>query len=372
MFVSVASTLLFSAVFSGIHIAKADSVVGSFSIGDTSNVQIGAMAYNPANEDLYIGAGDRTGSCVLSMCGIYVIDGLTNRVVATIPLGSIPDGIAYDPGNHNIYASASSSTLQSVFVINSSTNNVITRIPLGEIRSNLRMAVAYDSANHNLYVTKPDFPGSYLYIIQDSTNTVIGTIPLPDGAPTDITYNPSNGNLYIANGLGSVLVIDTVKNMVSHNIFLPPSFPSIDGSWTVWPQYAISIAYDPDNENIYVADFYGNVDEISSSTNSLTAKIPLGVLEGIVGIAFNPTGHVLYVANASDRIVSIIIPSVIIDTVPYGAFEIQRLHLPSPLSLDTLSGLITYNSANRNMYIIGQSGNVSIICTNPPPPGAHC
>ena len=96
---------------------------------------------------------------------VSVIDGSTNTVVATIPVGKTPSGIAFNPDNGNVYV----------------TNKV----------------------NHTVSV------------IDGSTNTVLGTIAVGD-RPFGIAYNPDNGNLYVTNeDSNTVSVIAPLKTTFS-------------------------------------------------------------------------------------------------------------------------------------------------------------
>src|SRR5665811_2105497 len=60
---------------------------------------------------------------------VSVIDAATNTVVATVPVGSAPNGIAVTPdGKHAYVANFDSNT---VSVIATSTNTVVATIPVG-------------------------------------------------------------------------------------------------------------------------------------------------------------------------------------------------------------------------------------------------
>ena len=86
-------------------------------------------------------------------------DGTTFKVIATIPVGPYPEGIAYDPSNGYIYVANDGSN--TVSVINGTT--VIATITVGQWPT----GVAYDPSN------------GYIYVANDVSNTVsiISTSP---------------------------------------------------------------------------------------------------------------------------------------------------------------------------------------------------
>ena len=89
------------------------------------------------------------------------IDPKTNTVVATIPVGNSPFGVAINPTSGLVYV-----------------------------------------ANAN-YIT--------VSVIDPATNTVIATIPVGEG-PSGVAINPTNGLVYVANaGSNTVSVVSTVS-----------------------------------------------------------------------------------------------------------------------------------------------------------------
>jgi YVTN family beta-propeller protein len=66
---------------------------------------------------------------------VSVIDGDTNTVTATIPVGSFPFGVAADPGTKTIYVTNSGDN--TVSVINGNKNKVSATIPWAASRQGL-------------------------------------------------------------------------------------------------------------------------------------------------------------------------------------------------------------------------------------------
>jgi YVTN family beta-propeller protein len=77
---------------------------------------------------------------------VSVIDGATNAVIDTIPVGINPAGVAVNPLTNRIYVGNLNS--DNVSVIDGSTNTVIATIPAGDGAS----AVAVNTATNAIYV----------------------------------------------------------------------------------------------------------------------------------------------------------------------------------------------------------------------------
>jgi YVTN family beta-propeller protein len=109
------STILsLSAIYSGIGIAKADSVIATVPVGSHPVTS----AFNPNNGNMYV---TNQGSNSIS-----VIDGRTNTVIGSpIPVGTSPSGIAFNPNNGNIYVTNTNIGSNTVSIIDGKTNTVI-------------------------------------------------------------------------------------------------------------------------------------------------------------------------------------------------------------------------------------------------------
>jgi YVTN family beta-propeller protein len=109
---------------------------------------------------------------------------------------------------------------------------------------------------------------------------VIDTIAV--NAPGGIAYNPSNGNMYVANiGSNTVSVIDRSNNVIA-------TIPT-----GVLPR---DITFNPSNGKMYVLNSdSGNLAEIDSFSHAVTDTLP------IFGdyIAFNPGNGMMYVTSSN-------------------------------------------------------------------------
>jgi YVTN family beta-propeller protein len=119
---------------------------------------------------------------------VSVISGSTNQVIATIPVGTFPQYVAFNPNTGNVYVLNPGSGTVSVI---SASNQVIATIPVGIDPE----GVAVNPNTGNVYVT--NFDSNTVSVISAS-NQVIATIPV-GGAPRGIAVNPNTGNVYVGN-----------------------------------------------------------------------------------------------------------------------------------------------------------------------------
>ena len=141
---------------------------------------------------------------------ISVIDGKTNKVVATIPVGTSPHGVvALDSpvgGFSTIYVTNSGSN--TISVIDGKTNKVVATIPVGTSPHDI-----IGSMLGKLYVTNSG--SDNVSVIDGKTNKVVATIPsgnLPNDVASDETYS----KIYVTNsGSNKVSVINGISNIGS-------------------------------------------------------------------------------------------------------------------------------------------------------------
>src|SRR5438093_1356901 len=146
------------------------------------------VAYNSGNGYVYV---TNPFSDIVS-----VINGTT--VVATVPVEYNPSGVAYDSGNGYVYV-ANDTTY--VSVINGTT--VVATVPVGGEPN----ALAYDSENGYVYVTNSD--SQTVSVI--SGTVVVATVPVGN-CPDGVAYDSGNGYLYVSNYCsGTVSVISAVE-----------------------------------------------------------------------------------------------------------------------------------------------------------------
>ena len=224
---------------------------------------------------------------------VSVIDTATNTVVATVPVGNAPAGVAITPNGTRAYVANFSS--DTVSVIDTATNTVVATIPVG----NNPQGVAITPDGTRAYVANVGI--STISVIDTATNMVVTTVPVPAGyGPYWIAITPNGTRAYVTDyGNNTVSVINTATNTVVATIPV--------GS------QPIGVAITPDGTRAYVAnDISNNVSVIDTTTNTVVTAVPVG--SGPFGVAITPTpppadafqvGYTANVTGAADSFVNI-------------------------------------------------------------------
>lgn len=266
---------------------------------------------------------------------VSVINLENNAVVATIPVGVQPTGVAVSPDGKKVYITNQNligpSTGNTVSVIDVATNTVITNITVND--SPYGIAISPDGSR--LYVTSQS-PFNTVSVISTATNTVLKILPSGGVNPQSLVVSPDGTRLYVTNNLERNV---TIFNTATYEVI---GTAQAQG----WP---LGIGVTPDNKFIYVANYYSNtVSVIDAATYSTLYEIPVG--EQPTGLVISAAGDLTYVANASSSTVSVINNSThtVIASIPVGT-------LPRGISL---------SGDGTKLYVSNQgSKNVSVINT---------
>ena len=174
-------------------------------------------------------------------------------------------------------------------------------------------------------------------MVSGTTNTLIATV-MVGKAPNGIAFDPDNGDVYVANaycgtfftdcGMGNVSVIDSSTNTVTATVPVGRD-----------PEH---VAFDPVNGDVYVSNGYnGTISIIDGSTNTVISTITTGGYPE--GMAFDSLNGDMYVANDGTASVSVIDGST--NTV------ITSLNVGPCLWADA------FDSSNGDIYVGSQCGN---------------
>ena len=243
---------------------------------------------------------------------VSVISAASNTVVATVPVG-FPRDIAITPNGAFAYVT---STVSNITVIDTASNTVVTTIPAS---NPFRLALA--PSGDLGYVTQGAIVNG-IEVINTATNSVVTNIPVPADVTTAPAVTPNGAFVYVTSlsfSTGSKLaVIDTATNTVVAMVPLPGTF-------------APGVAITPDGAFAYVANNGGgvccgggggpsSVSVIDTASNTEIANVPVG---SPTGIAVTPDGAFVYVTNINDRTVSVISTAhnLVVANVPVGNFS---------------------------------------------------
>ncbi|MBK8921482.1 MAG: gliding motility-associated C-terminal domain-containing protein [Saprospirales bacterium] len=185
--------------------------------GTVNNIAVIDAATNTVSATIPLGAITRGITChpdgarLYAAMGnnVHVINTITNTLITSIPhplrntygLRVLPDG-------SRIYVACSNSN--DVSVIDATTNAIIANIPVGNAPS----GVAISPDGSRVYVANEN--GSSVSVIDPATNTVLATVPVGTSGlagPIGISVTPDGKFIYVANILEDLVsVIDAATN----------------------------------------------------------------------------------------------------------------------------------------------------------------
>ena len=268
---------------------------------------------------------------------VAVINGRTNQLVTSIPVGQFPDSLAVNPVTNIVYVENSQSNY--VTVINGANNQVITNIAVGGTPGE----VAVNSATNTVYATVivggcsgPGCPPGLLSVIDGRTNTVSTQLSLSPclSDPIPMAVNPATNRIYVAAyDNPNVTVVDGSKlTIVSCVAVGNPS----DGH----PKHGLAV--NPVTNRVYASRFpFCNppyvpctyiVDVLDGSSNTVIASIPLG--SGFpFGIGVDFLTNTMFVGLSGGAVAVVdgstntVIQNIPVQGNPYGVADNPRTNL---------------------------------------------
>ena len=166
---------------------------------------------NPVTDTIYV-----TYPGVGSTGAVFVDSWDPNlQELATIPVGSVPIGVAVDATSNKIYVANSGSN--NISVIDGASNSVVATVTDPNAVS--PGAVAVNATTNTIYVANSQ--SNNLTVIDGTTNTVTATIPVGT-SPSGVAVDSQTNFIYVANfgnsqggNPGNVTVIDGATNATS-------------------------------------------------------------------------------------------------------------------------------------------------------------
>ena len=284
---------------------------------------LGAQAVRAAGLFAYVAVNDGNS--------VAVIDTASHAVIATVPVGAGPSGVAATPDGRFVYVTNNHGPEFSISVIDVESNSVIATIPMGPMPSGV--------------ATTPDGRAAYalssgaVSAIDTATNTVAATTQIGGNSGSiSIAITPDGRFAYIANAfLNTVSVLDTATNTVTATVPVGPA--------------PFDVAVAPDGRFAYTVNLVAIEDALSVSdtaTNTVVAGVALEQFSQ--GIAIHPGGRFAYVTNGLSNTVMVVdLPTNSrVATIPVGANPFRVAVTPD----------------GRFAYVTNQeSGSVSVIDT---------
>lgn len=206
---------------------------------------------------------------------LSVIDGGSQTVTSTIPVGDGPQGVAFTPDGSTAYVTNGASGDVSVLDVPGGT--VTGAIDVGEDP----ISVTFTPDGSTAYVAHFSVDDG-ISVIDVATGSVSGTIPVGDG-PRSVAFTPDGSTAYATSDFGDyVSVIDVASE-------------SVTGTITVG-ELPSSVAFTPDGTTAYVPVFRKDlVAVIDVASEAVTGTISVG--DRPVDVAFTPAGSTAYVVN---------------------------------------------------------------------------
>ncbi len=258
--------LVVNAATNKIYVADGSDLF--YSVDGATNVAT-LLSGMPANLDVNSLAVDSATNQILVFDyfsgNLFILDGTSETVVKTIPIGQFPRGtpLLVDPVKGVAYVVGSS-----LFVVDLTSATVTATIPLSSTAS----SAALNPVKSRLYAVTG---GSKVYVVNTSTNTLVTSFNSPCSLTNGVAANPITGKYYLIGiedspaPIPHVAVFSGTTNKLLADLS-GETFPALTE--------ADSIAVDPLSNTIYVGSERGTssaaLAAIDGNTNVVSAVPP--------------------------------------------------------------------------------------------------
>ncbi len=306
-----------------------------------------AIAFDDSNGGLFLTTQNLT---VAEGGNVSEINGTTNSLVgppAPAPnVSPSPLAVAFDRSNGDVYVAEA--TANRVEVINGTSNVVVSSIAVGAYPN----GIAYDAANDAIYVTNTN--SDNVSIINATTNVITGSVSV-GMFPYGVAVDSSNGDVFVGGGTDNLTVLSGRTNTVV-------------GTTTIGPRPG-AMAFDARDGDLYVLTspaiaFTLNVTIVSGTTYRTVATIPISPMApGSSDIAYDSsTGYLFVTATTVTRNLTEYLGNVTVidgasntvaDSIPLG-----NLSFPTGIAFDSSNGYLYVTDGVLDGYVTVLNGSL--------------
>jgi len=275
------------------------------------------------------------------------------RVVARVPVGYVPQGIAYDARGGAVFVASRAS----VSVINDTVDAVVATIPVGAGSTGMPEGAAYDPANNEVFVANSD---GNVTVVDASSDTVLKNISVGSD-PIGVAYDPPQGEVYVTNGcvalpcgFGAVTVLNTTNDSVVTTIVPVGSAP-------------VAAVYDSRKGEVFVSNHNSaSVTVINATSNWVVATVSDGSVSYPEGLAYDPAQGEVFVANNGAGDVAVINDSenAVVAVVPISSGSTFGSS-PQGVAYDASSGEVFVTAGYPSRVIVISSTTDKVVASVP-------
>lgn len=270
---------------------------------------------------------------------LNIIDGATNVVTATVPVGPLPYALAVNPTTNVVYTANRGDNTVGRY---DGTTGAAAGAPIPV--AGAPFALGVNPVTNRIYAASPD--DGTVSIIDGATGLVVSTLAV-DG-PQSIAID-SVRNLVYVSGFGTIQVIDGATGLL-----LPP----VTAADANFPTY---LAFNDVTNTLYATNITtpSSISVIDVATDTLTATIPVGDGQ-LQGIAVNRTNNTVAIVGYFNNVVSLL---------DGETNEVTRITLDSINPNSSSINYVAVNQVTGNLYITeGSSGTVTVLAFVPAVP----
>jgi len=251
----------------------ATNAVVPIDVGDSQAIR--EIVVNPNTNRIYAAIHVEAGRDV-----VVVIDGATNKVLASVEVGSFVQSLALNPVTNTIYTSNNASN--TVSVIDGSTNTATATLDTGKSPDH----IAANVVTNRIYVANA--ADNSITVIDGATNATT-SVPVGTG-PNAIAVDSQQNLIYVTNAGGSTVTsIDGATNATT--FFNVGSRP-------------VALGVNSVAGKVYVAN--SGSDDVTIFDCALYVSAPIATGTNPVDVAVNPVTSKAYVANKGSANVTVV------------------------------------------------------------------